>query len=318
MDVSILVISYNTRDLTLACLESIRSQTHSTTYEVVLLDNASADGSADAVAQQHPDVRLLRSSENLGFARGNNVAAGLARGEFLLLLNSDTVLFDGAVDKVVAFARANPDAGIVGGRTFFADGSLNATSCHGRPTPWSLLCMGLGLTSLFRGTRLFDPESLGGWKRDTVRDVDAVTGCFFLIRRALWEELGGFDERFFMYGEETDLCLRAWNAGSRCVICPDATLIHYGGKSERTRADKLIKLFRAKTQLCEKHWRPGARWFGGAMLTMWALTRVLATGALQWVQPSKSARYEAWREVWRRRSEWTAGESLSKSSEAQL
>ena len=164
--------------------------------------------------------------------------------------------------------------------------------------------MGVGLTSLFRGSSLFDPESLGRWERDTVREVDAVTGCFFLIRSPLWRELGGFDEQFFMYGEETDLCLRAWRSGARCVICPEATLIHYGGKSERTRADKMVKLFRAKTQLVEKHWRPGAKWFGRWMLKLWALTRMLATGVLRLIRPSHSGSYEAWREIWGRRAEW--------------
>jgi GT2 family glycosyltransferase len=305
MDVSILVISYNTRDLTLACLDSVFKETRQVTFEVILLDNASADGSADAVAERYRQVRLIRSNQNLGFAKGNNVAAREARGEYLLLLNSDTLILDGAVDKVMSFARSHPETGIVGGRTYFGDGSLNPTSCHGRPTPWSLLCMGLGLSSMFRGSRLFDPESIGGWKRDSVREVDAVTGCFFLIRRSLWELLGGFDERFFMYGEETDLCLRAWKAGSRCAINPEATLIHYGGKSERTRADKMAKLFRAKTQLFEKHWRPGTRWFGGTMLRLWAFTRMAGTGLLANAQPSRMATYEAWREIWRRRAEWS-------------
>jgi len=169
MDVSILVISYNTCDLTLACLESVFKETRQVTFEVILLDNASADGSADAVAERCPQVRLMRSGQNLGFAKGNNVAAREAQGEYLLLLNSDTVVLDGAIDKVVSFARSRPDTGIVGGRTYFGDGSLNPTSCHGRPTPWSLLCMGLGLSSVFRGSRLFDPESIGGWRRDSVR-----------------------------------------------------------------------------------------------------------------------------------------------------
>lgn len=306
MDVSILVVSYNTRDLTLACLASIYAQTNQVDYHVVVLDNASADGSADAIAQQYPQARLIRSNENLGFARGNNVAAREARGDFLLLLNSDTVILDHAIDKVVEFARSRPKVGIVGGRTLFADGTLNYTSCHGRPTPWSLLCMGLGLSSLFRRSRLFDPESIGGWERDSVREVDAVTGCFLLIRRTLWEQLGGFDERFFMYGEETDLCLRAWGAGSRCVIYPDATLIHHGGKSERARGAKMIKLFKAKTQLFQKHWRPGTQWFGGAMLRLWVLTRMAGTGVLRVIQPSHSAGYEAWRDVWRGRGEWIA------------
>jgi GT2 family glycosyltransferase len=305
MDVSILVISYNTRELTLACLQSVYDQTRELKYEVIVVDNASGDGSADAIAQRYPQARLIRSGENLGFARGNNLAAREACGEFLLLLNSDTVILDSAIDKVVAFARTRKDAGIVGGRTFFADGSLNYTSCHGRPTPWSLLCKGVGLSSVFRGSRLFDPEAIGGWERDTVREVDAVTGCFLLIRRSLWQELGGFDERFFMYGEETDLCLRAWESGNLCMICPDATLIHLGGKSERTRAEHMIKLFKAKTQLFEKHWRPGMRGFGIAMLRLWALTRLAATGLLRLVQPSRLPSYQAWHEIWSRREEWS-------------
>ena len=305
MDVSILIISYNTRDLTLACLASVYAQTDCVTFEVIVVDNASTDGSAEAIAEKYPQVRLIRRTDNLGFAGGNNLAAREARGEFLLLLNPDTVVLERAIEKVVAFARGRRDAGIVGGRTFFPDGSLNYTSCHGRPTPWSLLCMGTGISTILRGSRLFDPESLGGWERDSVREVDAVTGCFLLIRRPLWQELGGFDEQFFMYGEETDLCLRAWKAGHRSLICPDATLIHYGGKSERTRADKMIKLFRAKSQLFDKHWRPGMRWFGGAMLRLWAFSRVAATGVLCRVRPSQAATHDVWREIWRRRAEWS-------------
>lgn len=311
MDVSILVVSYNTRDLTLECLASVYAQTHNIAFEVIVVDNASTDGSADAIAEQYPQAKLVRRTDNIGFAGGNNLAAREARGEFLLLLNPDTVIRDRAVEKVVEFARNRPDAGIVGGRTFFPDGSLNYTSCHGRPTPWSLLCMGTGISSVLRGSRLFDPESLGGWKRDTVREVDAVTGCFLLIRRALWEELGGFDEQFFMYGEETDLCLRGWKAGYRSLICPDATLIHYGGMSEPTRADKMIKLFRAKSQLFEKHWHPATRWFGRAMLRLWVATRVGATGALQLAGSSKAGAHEVWLEIWRRRAEWSGRKRFS-------
>src|SRR5690606_14326374 len=110
-------------------------------------------------------------------------------------------------------------------------------SCHGRPTLWSLICLGTGLASLFRRSRCLNPESLGSWKRDSVREVDAVTGCFLLIGRELWNELGGFDESFFMYGEDTDLCLRSWAKGRPCLICPEAKLIHYGAQADRVRPD---------------------------------------------------------------------------------
>jgi N-acetylglucosaminyl-diphospho-decaprenol L-rhamnosyltransferase len=304
MDVSILIISYNTRELTLACLASVYAQTRDVEFEILVVDNESKDGSADAIASAYPHVRLIRPGANLGFAGGNNLAAKSAAGEFLLLLNPDTVILDGAIQKAVAFARSNPRAGIVGGRTYFGDMTLNPTSVHGRPTAWSLLCMGMGLSTLFRQTRLFDPESLGRWPRDSHREVDVVTGCFCLVRRDLWQTLGGYDESFFMYGEDTDLSIRAWEVGSACMVCPDAKLIHYGGQSEKVRSDKMIRLFRAKAQLFEKHWSRPAVWFGILMLKFWALTRTLGTGLWRYLNPAKQASYEAWRDIWRRRAEF--------------
>jgi N-acetylglucosaminyl-diphospho-decaprenol L-rhamnosyltransferase len=302
--VSILIVSYNTRELTLACLRSVYAQTQQVPYEVIVVDNTSSDGSADAIAAEFPRAQLIRLDENIGFARANNVAARHATGDYLLLLNPDTVVLDGAVQKVVAFAAARGDNEIVGGRTFFGDGTLNSTSCHGRPTPWSMMCQAVGLTAVFRGSDFFNPEALGSWPRDCVREVDAVTGCFLLISRRLWEQLGGFDEAFFMYGEETDLCLRAKPLGAKCVICPEATLVHYGGQSEKVRSDKMVKLFKAKVQLARRHWRPGTAWFATAMLRLWALTRLVAFRAASAGNNAHRTGYETWRDVWRRRTEY--------------
>ena len=304
MDLSILIISYNTRELTLACLRSVYEQTSGIDFEVIVADNASGDGSADAIATDFPQARLIRLEENIGFARANNLAARQAQGEYVLLLNPDTVILDQAITKALQFIRSHSDVGIVGGRTFYADGTLNYTSCHGRPTIWSLTCMGLGLASLFRRSRVFNPESLGAWRRDTPRVVDAVTGCFLMISRQLWQRLGGFDESFFMYGEETDLCLRARAAGARCMICPDAKLIHHGGRSERARAERMIRLFRAKVQLLHKHWRRGTQWFGVAMLRLWAWDRMIAFRLATLIKSDCQIGYETWRAVWVRRHEW--------------
>lgn len=304
MDVSILVISYNTRELSLACLQSVREQTTGIDFEVIVADNASMDGSADAIAADFPDVRLIRLDQNVGFARGNNLAAREATGAYFLLLNPDTVVLDGAVQKMLAFAQAHPEAGIVGGRTLYGDHRLNPTSCWGEPTLWGMFCYATGLTSLSRGSRLFDSESLGGWARDTVREVGVVTGCLLMIRRELWEKLGGFDPAFFMYGEDADLSLRVRATGAKCLICPDATIIHYRGASERVRADKMVRLFRAKAQLFDKHWsRPAAR-LGIRLLDLWALTRTTALWGWKIVRPQKAEAYETWRSIWRRRQEW--------------
>jgi hypothetical protein len=304
--VSIVVVSYNTRELTLACLRSVYTETRGVSFEVIVFDNASHDGSADAVAAEFPQARLIRAAENVGFARANNFAAREASGDYVLLLNPDTVLQDGAVQKAVAFADTRPDAGIIGGRTYFADGTLNPTSCHGRPTLWSLVCMGAGLSAVFRRSRWFDPESLGGWQRDSVRDVDVVTGCFCLVRRPVWEQLEGFDESFFMYGEDTDLCVRAWQLGHRCMICPDARLIHYGGRSEQVRSDKMVRLFRAKHQLFRKHWTPRAADCGAWLLASWAFTRMIGHAILAPLAKGRRQSFHTWRQVWQRRSEYTS------------
>ncbi len=306
-DVSVLVISFNTCELTLACLRSLLEQTTRTALEVIVLDNASDDGSADAIADAFPAVRLIRLPSNVGFAAANNLAARDARGEFLLLLNPDTVVLDAAVDKLVAFARANARAHIFGGRTVFADGRLNGASCWRRPTPWSVACIGLGLTSIFPNSRIFARESYGAWQRDSVREVDIVSGCFLLIRRAVWEELGGFDAAFFMYGEDADLCLRARKLGYRCLITPDAQIVHYGGASEKVRADKMVRLFAAKVQLFRRHWRPALVPLGVSMLTLWPLTRVMLLAVLRQILPGRDQSFRVWRDIWRRRREFSAG-----------
>jgi len=304
IDLTIIVVSYNTRALTLRCLRSVFERTRGPAFELLVVDNASTDGSADAIARDFPQVRLMRSETNLGFARANNLAARAARGAYLLLLNPDTWILDDAIGTLLAFARAKAHAGIFGGRTLFADLTLNPTSCWGRPTPWSALCRGLGLSAVFRGSRWFDPEALGGWKRDSVREVDIVTGCFLLLARDLWRELGGFDPTFHMYGEDADLCLRARRRGRPCLICPDAAIVHLGGASEPVRSAKMVRLFRAKAQLFERHWSAAAARFGAVTLDLWALTRLATFAAARLVRPARRASYQTWREIWQNRAEW--------------
>ena len=155
------------------------------------------------------------------------------------LLNPDTLVLRGALDKLLAFAKEKPQAGIWGGRTLYADGSLNPFSCWRRLDLWALAMRATGLVSLFRESPIFNAEAYGGWRRDTVRGVDIVTGCLFLTsRRADWLRLGGFDPTFVMYGDEADLCRRAQAIGARPMITPEAEIVHYAGASETVRAEK--------------------------------------------------------------------------------
>lgn len=307
-ELSVLVISFNTRELTLKALRTLIEQTRCD-CEVIVWDNASQDGSADAIEAEFGDrVRLVRSGENLGFAGANNAAAELATGRYLLLLNPDTEVLDGAVDKLLAFAEANPDAGIWGGRTVFEDGRLNPTSCWARPTLWSYTCQAFGLASAFRRSTLLNPEGIGGWKRDSVREVDIVSGCFLLITRELWDRLGGFDRSFFMYGEDADLCLRAKAAGARPLFCPDATIVHHGGRSEAVRSDKIVKLYRAKLDLVRRHWRPALRPLAFLLLRLNVIRRLMVWRLLKMTgKRGGGDAAEVFRVVWQRRADWLTG-----------
>ncbi len=309
IELSILVVSYNTREMTLACLDSIARETRASAYEVIVVDNASKDGSAVAIGNHHVRPRLFALNDNIGFARANNLAAQHASGRYVLLINPDTVVLDRAVDRLREFAEARPEAMIWGGRTVFADRTLNAASCWSRMTLWNLLCRAVGLTGMFPTTELFNGEAYGGWRRDTTREVDIVSGCFLMTPRALWNELGGFDERFFMYGEEADLCLRARALGARPCVTPAATIIHHGGASEATRAGKSIKLLAAKASLIDRHWSPLMRPLGLALLEAWPLTRWFARAAQAAVTGSAAASDTAamWHEVWSARRAWRKG-----------
>lgn len=311
-EVSILVVSYNTRDMTLDCLRSIARETRRP-HEVIVVDNASTDGSADAIAAEFPDVVLLRETTNHGFAAAHPIAVARSRAPWLLLLNPDTVVLDRAIDNLMAFARRRPDAGIWGGRTLYADGSLNPTSCYGAMSPGSVLARALGLNTLFPNSWLTNRELMPGWARDSEREVDIVTGCLFLIRRDLWDRLGGFDPVFQMYGEEADLCLRARALGARPAITPDATIIHHGGASDRVLGDKLVRLMKAKMELIRRHFPRGLRTFGRVTFAGWLLSRMV--GYRIAARLTGKARHRehavAWADAWARRREWFGGWSAS-------
>ncbi|MCC0064380.1 MAG: glycosyltransferase family 2 protein [Defluviimonas sp.] len=305
---TVIVVSYNTRELTLAALRTLFAETRNPYLHVVVYDNDSRDGSADAVAAAFPQVELIRSTTNEGFAKANNIVAARARSNWLLLLNPDTEVQDGAVDKLLAFARSRPAGGIYGGRTVFPDGTLNMASCWKKITPWSVFCAASGLITLFPGSSLFNPEAMAGWPRDTVREVDIVVGCFLMIRRELWDRLGGFDARYFMYGEEADLCLRAARLGYRPVITPGAQIMHLVGASASVRSDRIKSLAKARVSLIRDHWPRAWVPFGIAMMWIWAAIRSSGfrlKGA--WKGGEARDKAEAWAAAWHDRRDWLKG-----------
>jgi N-acetylglucosaminyl-diphospho-decaprenol L-rhamnosyltransferase len=303
VDVSILIVTYRSRQAARECLASLYSVTTGVDYEVVVVDNASQDGTADMVRAEFPQARLIALDENVGFAPGINLAAEAAAGEYLLLLNPDTVVHEDAVRNLVAFARRRPEHGLYGGRTLRPDGTLDPGSCYAQPTLWSLFCFATMLTVAFKGSPVFDPELLGRWQRDSVREVGIITGCLLLAPRRVWQLLGGFDGRFFMYAEDADLTLRAIRAGYRPAITPDAEITHAVGVSS-TQPDRLILLFQGKVTLLRKHWSPPRRQAGIALVLLGVGVRALVARVLA---RRGNARLEAWRDVWRARRAWLRG-----------
>lgn len=307
-ELTVVVVSYNTKELTLKALETLYANTHRTAMRVVLLDNDSHDGSADAVAEAFPQVELIRNPDNIGFARANNQVAEASETEWLLLLNPDTETYPNAIDNLLDFAKAHPKAGITGGRTVFPDGSLNAASCWQKMTPWSLFCMASGLSYLFPNTTLFNPEGMGSWKRDSVRQVDIVVGCFLMIPTALWKQLGGFNTKYWMYGEEADLCLRAARLGYKPMITPDAQIMHLVGASTSNKAEKTALVAKAKTTLIRDHWPKGLQWLGLMLFWCWGATRLLGEAVIRLFKPRDDSPRK-WKFVWSKRRDWLAGYS---------
>jgi len=301
-DVSVIVVMYRSRDHIEPCLDAIAGSTAD--LEVIAVDNASPDDSAEILLATHPDARLVRSGDNLGFAGGVNLGAAAATGRYILLLNPDTVVSPGAIDALVAHADQFPDHRIYGGRTVDRTGEVDPRSVWGLPSLWSHISFATGLSTLFHDTRLFDPESLGSWKRDSCREVGAVSGGFLLVDRDLWEQLEGLDEAFFMYGEDIDFALRARAAGARPVLVPGAELFHDAGASS-TSADKRVMVMRGKTELAKRRWSGWRlRFARGCLIGGTALRGPGARVASRLLRRSGG---QGWNEAWQRRREWQGG-----------
>jgi N-acetylglucosaminyl-diphospho-decaprenol L-rhamnosyltransferase len=304
-ELTVIVVTWNTRELTLRCLETLFDNTPNLRMQVIVTDNNSEDGSADAIAQRFPQVRLIRNPGDFGFARANNIAMEFVDTEWVLLLNPDTEVHQNAISNLLAFSKNHPEAGITGGRTVFPDGSLNIASAWNKMTPWSLFCSFTGLSVVFSQTTFFNPEAIGGWKRDTERRVDIVQGSFLMIPSALWRRLGGFHPRYFMYGEEADLCLRAAALGYRPMITPNAQIMHLGGAAA-PKAVRILQLWRSKATLVRGHWPSPLVPVGLCELWLCCATRRLASLAASKLS-GRSNRDDVWREMWEKRNDWLQG-----------
>ncbi len=238
MDVSIVIVSFNTKKLLLECVESIKSETKCS-YEIIVVDNGSVDNSGSMIKTRHSDVILYENKENVGFAKANNQGFALAKGRYFFMLNPDTVVLDGAIDKLVSFMDNNKDVGICGPQILGPGGELQY-SCDHFPSFWNNLWSYTTLNNLFPWVPMFKRNMMRYWDYSGQRDVDRIIGCALMIRSDLFKRLGGLDNAYFMYFEETDLCYRSKMIGFRTVYVPHCRIVHYGGQSAKHQNDLVV------------------------------------------------------------------------------
>jgi GT2 family glycosyltransferase len=256
-DLSVVILNYNTREHLRACLASLAAEVSRSAVEaeIFVVDNASTDGSADMVSTDFPWVRVVRSPLNGGFAYGNNLALSRARGEAILLLNPDTTLAPGTIAALLWRLDAHPEAGVIGPKLLRPDGSMHLACRRSFPTPEVAFYRIAGLSRLFPTSRRFARYNLTYADPDLALEVDSVCGACLLIRRAVVERIGLLDERFFLYGEDLDWCLRAREAGWTVRYEPGVVVQHQHGAASRQRALRTTyHFFRAMDLFYRKHY----------------------------------------------------------------
>jgi len=279
-EVSVIVVSYNTREILRRCLARLLEEMAGIPGEVIVIDNASTDGSPQMVATQFPQVRLVRSIVNLGFAAANNRGFRMARGRFVVLLNPDAFLGSAALARAIAHMQAHPRAGIAGGRLQDTEGRLQPS---GRLFPSLLneVLVTSGLAARYPRSRLFGRFDRSWADPQVAAQVDWVPGAFTIIRREVLMRTGGFDERFFLYYEEVDLCRRVADAGHEIWYWPDISVTHIGGASSKTvtklelsSSGSQLSLWQLRSALLyyQKH---HGRWAALAMATVESLWHAL-------------------------------------------
>lgn len=234
MKLSIVILCWNDRKVISDCLRSIYATTLQTEFEIIVADNGSTDGSVEEIRRDFPSVRIIENGRNLRFAKGNNVAIRASRGEYVLILNPDTIIHEGTLDGMVKFADEHPESGAFGCRVLNRKGEywVSARPTHTLRAEW---CTALGLGFLAYLSEWFNSGTYVGWSGDTQRTVGWLAGCFILVNGDLVRRLGGFDEQFFYYYEDTDLCRRIWDAGYPILYNPTFSIVHLGGQSTINR-----------------------------------------------------------------------------------
>lgn len=258
MTLTIIIVSYNVKFLLEQCLVSVRAAIHNTDAEVIIVDNASSDGSVGHLQPLFPSFYFISNLLNTGFSKANNQALMISRGKYILFLNPDTIVPEDCFVKCIAFMESHPSAGALGVKMLDGNGNFLKESKRGFPSPvvsfWKLS----GVTRLFPHSKIFSKYYLGHLDENTSHEVEVLSGAFMFVKKEVLDQTGGFDERFFMYAEDIDLSYRIIKQGYKNFYFPGTTIVHFKGAS--TKKDfKYVKLFyKAMSQFVKKHYGRGA------------------------------------------------------------
>lgn len=273
MDLSIVIVNWNTKDLLQGCLRSVWDSLDGIEAEVIVVDNASADGSVEMVMADFPRTRMIANLENRGFAAANNQGFQRSRGRHILLLNSDTVVHGDVLAQSIAYMDRNTDVGMMGCRVLNGDGSTQMT-CSRFPTFTNLLLQTLGANRL--GGRFFSRYQMLDWDRDDERAVEVISGCYLMVRAEVLCEIGPLDEAFFCYGEETDWCRRCAEAGWSLRFAPIGEITHFGsGSTNKVNHFRDLMLSEGTVRLHRKHGSPVRAASVWLLLLVFNITRSL-------------------------------------------
>jgi len=271
MDISIIIVNWNTRELLGRCLESVRATVRGLSSEIIVVDNASTDDSPRMVREKFPQVHLVENRENVGFAHANNQAIQRCTGKYILLLNPDTIVESGALQALVDFLDKHPEAGAAGARILNPDGSLQVSS-HPRPT------LSRELWRLFHFDALlpYAVYPLTKWETNQPREVDVLMGACLLLRKEVLDQVGFLDDDYFIYSEEVDLCYRIQRAGWRICWVPQAEVVHFGGQStQQVPIEMFLNLYHSKIKYFRKHYGWSAGQIYKLILRIAALSRII-------------------------------------------
>lgn len=254
MDLSIIIVNYNVKEFLQNLIHSIHKAGRNLSYEIIVVDNASDDGSIELLKEKFPEVNLIANDANLGFSKANNIGLKNASGKYILLLNPDTIVAEDTFEKMIDFFKGNPQAGLAGCKILNPDGTLQLACRRSFPGPWTSFCKVTGLSSLFPQNKIFARYNLTYLDENDTYEVDAISGSFMMFPKSVFEKIGGLDERFFMYGEDLDFCYRIQQAGYKVFYVHSTQIIHYKGEStKRSSLDETKFFYNAMHLFVKKH-----------------------------------------------------------------